>query len=104
MTSSTKSLPNLVKEIIYFYVKYYYEKYLKDNSLDKMSEDDINKFIGIYYGEKQQELKDYIRKSLKKNQGDNYSSIATENILLEIFNDTDMAKERIRLEIIDFQT
>ena len=102
--SSVKSLPNLVKDIIYFYVKYYYDKYLKDNSLDKMSETDIDTFIGIYYGEKQQDLKDYIRKSLKKNQGDDYSSIATENILLELFNDTDMAKERIRLEIQDFQT
>jgi hypothetical protein len=100
----TKSLPNLVKDIIFFYVKYYYEKYLTENSLEKMSEDDINKFISIYYGEKQQELKDYIRKSLKKNQGDDYSSIATENILLELFNDTEMAKERIRLEIMDFQS
>jgi hypothetical protein len=102
--SSVKSLPNLVKDIIYFYVKYYYDKYLKDNSLDTMTESDIDTFIGIYYGEKQQDLKDYIRKSLKKNQGDDYSSIATENILLELFNDTDMAKERIRLEIQDFQT
>lgn len=102
--SSVKSLPNLVKDIVYFYVKYYYEKYLKDNSLEIMSAADVDKFINIYYGEKQQDLKDYIRKSLKKNQGDEYSSIATENILLELFNDTDMAKERIRLEIQDFQT
>jgi hypothetical protein len=99
----TKSLPNLVKDIIFFYVKYYYKKYLTENSLDKMSVDDIEKFINIYYGEKQQDLKDYIRKSLKKNQGVEYNSIATENILLELFNDTNMAKERIRLEIIDFQ-
>jgi hypothetical protein len=99
----TKSLPNLVKDIIFFYVKYYYEKYLTEHSLEKMSDNDIEKFIGIYYDERQQDLKDYIRKSLKKNQGDEYSSIATENILLELFNDTDMAKERIRLEINDFQ-
>jgi hypothetical protein len=103
MDTSTKSLPNLVKDIIFFYVKYYYEKYLTDNSLTKMSDEDIDKFISIYYGEKQQDLKDYIRNSLKKNQGSEYSSIATENILLELFNDTDMAKERIRLEIQDFQ-
>ena len=103
MDISTKSLPNLVKDIIFFYVKYYYEKYLTDNSLNKMSDKDIEKFIGIYYGEKQQDLKNYVRKSLQKNQGDDYSSIATENILLEIFSDTDMAIERIKLEINDFQ-
>ena len=75
---------------------------MEDQFLD-MNDEDIDKFIGIYYGEKQQDLKDYIRKSLKKNQGDEYSSMATENILLELFTDTDMAKERIRLEILDFQ-
>ena len=100
---SVKSLPNLVKDIIFFYVKYYYDKYLTEHSLETMNDEDIDKFIGIYYGEKQQDLKDYIRKSLKKNQGDEYSSMATENILLELFTDTDMAKERIRLEILDFQ-
>ena len=64
--SSVKSLPNLVKDIVYFYVKYYYEKYLKDNSLEIMSDADVDKFINIYYGEKQQDLKDYIRKKFKE--------------------------------------
>lgn len=101
--SAVKSLPNLVKDIIFFYVKYYYDKYLTEHSLDKMNDEHINEFISIYYGEKQQDLKNYIRNSLKKNQGADYSSMATENILLELFTDTDMAKERIRLEIMDFQ-
>lgn len=102
--NQVKSLPNLVKDIIYFYVKYYYEKYLTDNNISKMSENDITKFVDTHYVEKQQDLKDYIRKSLKKNQGSNYNSIATENILLEIFSDSGMARERIRLEIEDFQS
>ena len=68
-----------------------------------MTENNIEDFINIYYVEKQQDLKDYIRKSLKKNLGSEYNSIAAENIIMELFNDPDMAKERIRLEISDYQ-
>jgi hypothetical protein len=101
--NSPKTLPNLIKDIIYFYVKFYYNKYLTDKGIINMNDKQLDDFINIYYNEKQQDLKDYIRKSLKKNQGDKYNSITTENILLELFNDTDMAKERIKLEILDFQ-
>lgn len=101
--SETKSLPTLVKEIVFFYVKYYYNKYNEDNDIQTMNDEHINKFITQYYTEKQQEMKDYIRKSLRKNLGDDYNSIAVENIILELFADEDMGKERIRLEIVDFQ-
>lgn len=102
-TEEVKSLPNLVKDITFFYVKFYYDKYLKDNNLELMNADNIEAFINTYYIDKKQDLKNYIRSSLKKNQGENYNSIATENIILEIFTDEEMGKERIRAEIIDFQ-
>lgn len=99
----TKSLPNMIRDIIFFYVKFYYDKYLTEHNLSSMTESNIEDFINIYYVEKQLDLKDYIRKSLKKNLGNEYNSIAAENIIMELFNDPDMAKERIRLEIVDFQ-
>ena len=98
-----KSLPSLIKDIVFFYVKYYYDKKISTLGVDKLSNEQINDFIEEHYTNKDKELRDYIRKSLKKNQGDAYSSIATENILLEMFSDTEMAKSRIRLEIEDFQ-
>jgi hypothetical protein len=98
-----KSLPNLVKEIIFFYVKYYYDKKIKELNVTKLTEDQINLFVEEHYTNKEKELRDYVRKSLKKNQGSNYNTLATENILLEIFSDETMAKERIKLEIQDYQ-
>lgn len=99
-----KSLPTLVKDIVFFYVKYYYDKKISTLGVDKLTEEQINEFIEEHYTNKDKELREYIRKSLKKNQGDAYSSLATENILLEMFSDAEMAKERIRLEIQDFQS
>jgi hypothetical protein len=103
MADTGKTLPNLVREIIFFYVKHYYDKYLSSKGLKNMSDADIDSFIQIYYTEKEKELREYVRNSLKKNLGSGYNSIAVENILLEISSDPNMAKERIRLEIIDYQ-
>lgn len=101
--SIEKSLPNLIKDIVFFYVKYYYDKIIKELNINVLSNIQIDNFISEHYTNKEKELRDYIRKSLKKNQCDNYNSIATENILLEMFSDSEMAKERIRLEILDYQ-
>ena len=98
-----KTLPNLVKDIIFFYVKYYYDKKLQDLGVDNLTNEQIQEFVEDHYTNKEKDLRDYVRNSLKKNQGDAYSPIATENILLEIFSDVEMAKERIRLEIEDYQ-
>jgi hypothetical protein len=103
MADTGKTLPNLIKDIIFFYVKHYYDKYLTQHNISKMSNDDIDEFIRQYYTDKEKELREYVRNTLKKNQGSGYNSIAVENILLEISNDPTMAKERIKIEIQDFQ-
>jgi hypothetical protein len=103
MSSNDKSLPNLIKDIIFYYVKFYYDKYLKDNAKSHMTDADIDAFIQTHYSDKVNEVRTYVRNSLKKNLADNYNSVATENILLEIFNDPAMAKERIKLEIVNYQ-
>ena len=48
-------------------------------------------------------MKKYIRTSLKKNQGEEYNSIVVENILLEMFDDIEYAKNRLINEISSFQ-
>ena len=101
--TSTKTLPNLIREIIFFYVKHYYDKYLSQNNITTMDDTHINAFIKQYYTDKEKELREYVRNTLKKNQGSSYNSIAVENILLEISSDPSLAQERIKLEIQDFQ-
>ena len=103
MSSGEKTLTNLVKETVFYYVKYYYDKYLTEHQLTIMDDADIDRFIQTNYTDREKDLRDYVRKSLKKNLADGYNNLAVENILLEIFKDQAMAKERIRIEIVDYQ-
>lgn len=104
MSDTNKTLPNLIREIIFFYVKHFYDRYLLQNNISTMTTEHIDKFIKLYYTDKETYMRDYVRNTLKKNQGAAYNSIAVENILLEISSDPIMAKERIKLEIQDYQT
>ena len=97
------NLADMVKDITYFYIKYYYEKELTDTKQDKLNENDLKNMINKLYVEKSSELKKYIRDTLKENLKDNYSSFSTENILLEMFSDPEYSKHRVFLEIMNFQ-
>lgn len=98
-----ETLPNLMRDIIFHYIKYYYEKWLKDNDRKQMTQDEIVAFIEEYYNEKQKDMRKYIRTTLKQNLGAQYNKMAVENIFLEITQDPEFAKTRIRLEIEDYQ-
>ena len=96
-------LADMVKDITYFYIKYYYEKELTDTNQSKLSENAIKTLINKLYVEKATELKKYIRDTLKENLKEVYSSFSTENILLEMFSDPEYSKHRVFLEIMNFQ-
>ena len=97
------NLADMIKDITYFYIKYYYEKELTDTKQDKLNENELKNMINKLYVEKSSELKKYIRDTLKENLKDNYSSFSTENILLEMFSDPEYSKHRVFLEIMNFQ-
>ena len=97
------NLADMVKDITYFYIKYYYEKELADTKQSKLSENDLKNMINKLYLEKSSDLKKYIRDTLKENLKENYSSFSTENILLEMFSDPEYSKHRVFLEIMNFQ-
>jgi hypothetical protein len=97
------NLTNLVKDITYFYIKYYYEQELEKTKQKKLQESDLKQMIDNLYVEKSTDLKKYIRETLKENLGDQYSSFSVENILLEMFADPEMSKHRVYLEIIEYQ-
>lgn len=98
-----ETLPNLVRDIIFHYIKHYYEKWLHEHNKNKMTDNDINEFINEYYNLKQSDLRKYVRATLKQNLGANYNQMAVENILMEINKDPEFAKTRIHMEIEDYQ-
>jgi len=97
------NLADMIKDITYFYIKYYYEKELTDTKQQTLSENDLKNMINKLYFEKTSELKKYIRDTLKENLKENYSSFSVENILLEMFSDPEYSKHRVYLEIMEFQ-
>jgi hypothetical protein len=97
------NLPNLVKDVTYFYIKYFYEEELKNTQQKKLSENDLQNLINKLYLEKSSDLKKYIRDTLKENLKENYSSFSVENILLEMFSDPEYSKHRVFLEIMEYQ-
>jgi hypothetical protein len=101
--ATEKSLPNMIRDISFYYVKFYYDKYLKDNNINKMTSEEINMFIEEQYTNKENDIKKYIRSSLKKNLNNYYNPMTTENIILEMFSDSDLAKARIKNEIVEYQ-
>ena len=98
-----KPLTSLVKDITYFYIKHFYEKELQQHQLKKLDDEQLEDLIEKLYNQKSNDLKKYIRTTLKDNLGDKYSAIATENILIEMFNDPEYSKKRVYLEIQDYQ-
>jgi len=100
---ATNNLTNMLRDITYFFIKYYYEKELKDTNKTKLEDEHIKSLINNLYQEKANELKKYIRDTLKENLGANYNTLAVENIILEMFNDPEYSKYRVYLEIVQFQ-
>jgi len=100
---STNNLTSMVKDITYFFIKYYYDKEIIDTKQKILPEEDLKKMIDKLYLEKGNELKKYIRDTLKENLSNNYNSFAVENIILEMFNDPEYSKHRVLLEIVEYQ-
>ena len=101
--SNSNNLATMVRDITYFFIKYYYDKELIDKNLKVLADDHLKNLIAQLYQEKASELKKYIRDTLKENLGANYNSFAVENIILEMFNDPEYSKYRVYLEIIEYQ-
>ena len=103
MSSNTIDTVNLIRDITLHYVKHYYEQYLKDNNLKVIPEVELNDLVSRLYVEKHKELREYIRKNMKDNLKEKYSSMIVENALEEMFSDKDYAIRRVVLEILNYQ-
>jgi C-terminal processing protease CtpA/Prc len=97
------SLQNDIKNIIYFFVKKEYNLILKNKNIKIINHVEIDELIDDIYLKKKDDLKLYIRDSLKKKMKESYNGPLIENIIFDIFEDDNLAKERLKIEIINYQ-
>ena len=106
-TETQFNLPNTIKNITFYFIKQHYNKYLEDNELESIPKEDIYGVVDKLYTDKQQDLKKYIRGTMRKNFPDydkNFTmKTTTEEIILEMFEDPDFSKTRLAVEIENFQ-
>lgn len=103
MSAVERNTTNLIKDIVFYYVKYYYDKHLNENNIVQIENCNVPGFIDNLYDNNSKKIKTYIRTSLKENQKEEYNSLVVENILLEMFDDIAYSKNRICQEIIQYQ-
>ena len=101
------NLPELIKKITFHFIKIHYNQYLEDNKIKIIPENELENVINKLYDDKKLDLKKYIRGTLRKNFP-NYDTnftlkASTEEIILEMFEDPDYAKNRLVLEINNYQ-
>tara|TARA_B100000963_G_scaffold359620_1_gene387457 strand:+ start:1702 stop:2100 length:399 start_codon:yes stop_codon:yes gene_type:complete len=101
------NLPNTIRNITFHFIKVHYNKYLEDNNVKKIGKEKIPEVVNELYEEKETELKKYIRGTMRKNFPDydkNFTlKTSTEEIILEMFDDPEFSKNRIIIEIENYQ-
>tara|TARA_B100000963_G_C22032448_1_gene411843 strand:- start:19 stop:375 length:357 start_codon:yes stop_codon:yes gene_type:complete len=104
---NTFNLPNTVKNITFYFIKQHYNKYLDDNNLKTIPKEDIYTVVDKLYTDKEQDLKKFIRGTMRKNFPDydqNFTlKTGTEEIILEMFEDPEFSKNRLAIEIETYQ-
>ena len=107
VTNKGFNLPNTIRNITFHFVKVHYNKYLEEHNIKKIDKGQIPDVVNELYEEKEQDLKKYIRGTMRKNFPDydkNFTlKTSTEEIILEMFDDPDFSKNRIIIEIENYQ-
>ena len=94
----------LIRDLIMFYVKENYNQYLSEKSITSIPDSDLEMVINKLYSERKEHLKVFIKESLNKIMKEEYiGDLVLNNILIDIFRDDDLCKNRIRMGIIEHQ-
>ena len=97
------SLQEKIKNIVFYYIKNHYKNYLNTHNLKYIPEDEIKNVIDEFYKTESKSLKQFIRTTLEKMMEDNYPGALVENVIYEIFEDEEFAKNRVVMEIKIYQ-
>ena len=102
--SNQAKAQKLIQDLILFFVKENYNKYLSDNQMKKIPDDQIELVVKKIYQEKKLNIKNFLTVSLKKIMGEDYiGDIFVNNICIDVFRDDDLCTNRIILEIKNYQ-
>ena len=95
------SLQKNIKDLIFFYVKTNYDNYLKENQIQFIENDKIDTVISELFESRKEHIKEFIKQSLKKIfKKEEYPGDQTiQNLLLNIFQDEELCKNRLIVEI-----
>tara|TARA_B100000768_G_scaffold152254_1_gene147835 strand:- start:53 stop:367 length:315 start_codon:yes stop_codon:yes gene_type:complete len=97
-------LERTVKDLIIFYVKENYNKYLSDNNLTIIEKEKNKEVISDLYYSKKDHLKQFVKDSLKELWKDDYpGDLVINNIFFEIYEDDALCINRICVEIELYQ-
>ena len=97
------TLPEQIRNIFFYYIKTRYNDYIFKNNIKFIPENDIYNVISSLYNEEKKPLQEFIRNCLKEMLTDNYPETIVENIIFEIFEDQELAINRVSLEIKKYQ-
>ena len=98
------STNKLIQDLILFYVKENYNKYLEDHKIKEIPEKDIADVISQLYVTKKEHIQTFLKDSLKQLMKDEYFGDQTlSNICREIFSDDELCKNRLIMEIKNYQ-
>ena len=98
------STNKLIQDLILFYVKENYNKYLEEHKLKIIPEKDIENVISQLYVSKKEHIQTFLKSSLQQLMKDEYIGDQTlSNICREIFSDDDLCKSRLVMEIKNYQ-
>ena len=90
----------IIEDLILFYVKENYKKYLEEKNIDKIPTNQIKNAVEEIYTQRKDHLKDFLKISLKKVMKDDYcGDLIVINICTDIFNDDELCINRITREI-----
>jgi hypothetical protein len=93
-------LERTMKDLIIFYVRENYTAYLKEHNLTFIYGEQLKNVINELYDSKKNHLKEFLKNSLKELLKEDYpGDLTINNICYEIFEDDELCKNRIYVEI-----
>lgn len=88
-----------VKTILFNFIKEKYHNYLNENRILLIKDENINQIIGEFYKNNDKTIKSLVRETLKEKYNEKYPSATVENILLDIFQDSEFNIKKVADEI-----